>query len=241
MSYIRISQEDYLKYKQNWSKAISTNFSERDFFVSADHFMQGNDYIYGYKIAETLRGNMRASNASNPLLTRMVFRYVIDDSAKVRIVLFGIDQISNDPLTPYYLLNEPITTKPVINLSFNKIKIDPKKAEEWTMAWHHEISKRQNLDATLFHVVNAQTQGEASKLQNYTFDFKEVNKMASLGVNKDVNLYFAINKHPKPLEPNVAGRNLFSLVVEWDFHSVNEENSYYDVSNPCPVCCPGCP
>jgi hypothetical protein len=232
MSYVEITPQEYQKYQMKWAKAVPTDIQGT---LEARHFKHNDGWVYGYEFGQNLIDLLKEIQLTNPDFRQIVFRFVIDNNDLVKLVLFGIDGNSNHPLTGYYLLTNPLTQPLEVEVvaeqgNLPAGRISNQEASEWSSHWNKLALENANLDAILFKVFNA---GD-STLQNYTYAIKD----AIPSIPADAYIYFTVHKHPGARNTAIEGRNLFSILIHWD--NKLQADTFYNMSVPCPPCCPRC-
>lgn len=229
MNYVEISQPEYQKYQEKWAAVVPKDLTP----FPSSYFKPDGKWLYGYEI------DIPDLKKENVNVMNVVFSFVIDDNNIVRIVLFGADNDNYETLslipslTQYYMLDYILSPLSVDSWSI-KDEIKKGQAEDWTRAWGMFIDNDSDLFSTLFQVSDPRIKKDKdNRLMCHSFPYLEINKTPSV---KTLRAYFAIHQPPLP-----NNRPLLTFVVQWVPTDENANSSYFDLSQPCPPCCPGCP
>lgn len=238
MAYQTINEIQSREYQKAWRSIVPKDATP----LPAKYFKTNGRWLSGYEIDMEIQAQLDRNTA----VERVVFSFVVQDDT-VKIAMHGAGATTNEPLTPYYLLGtgieKPLMVKaPAASVQptdratlANPSELAAKGSitQAWTASWQQNRQDTQ-LAASLFRVLDPRITDDA-RLISYPF-----NKSDIIAHTK-VNLYFGAHKHPNPRDTSSPGRDLLSLIVEWIPDNPNSEHAYFDVSAPCPPCCPGCP
>lgn len=224
-----ITHNQYQEYKNNWYQAVpedATPFPAKYFRVNGE---ENGAWIYGYQIDTNFFDKLRHGFLKK--VTRIIFSFVMDDKNTIQIVLFGTNDTSYHAVTPYYMLDKPILTCLTVGQ-----EISTKEALKWTGVWaDFELKNESELPSYLLQVSDIDTSIQDVRLQSHIYTIPDMtdDKMDSL------NAYFAV--HDYSASGSIAGNNLLTFVIQHHYDTDSRDDTFYDVSHPCPPCCPGCP
>lgn len=215
-----ITKDQYDRYKKKWTEVVPKDLTP----FSSSYFKPDGKWLYGYEI------NIPDLKKENRDVTNVVFSFVIDtdDRNIVKIVLYGVSNSNHDPLTQYYMLYKPIQETLLVGSTWrDKNEITDQQAKDWTRVWGIFVDNDINLPATLFQVSDPRLKvGQDPRLMYHTFQYLEIPS------EKTLRVYFAIHQPPSPNQ-----RDLLTFVVQW-VKDASSDDSFYDLSAPCPPCCP---
>lgn len=237
MAHTKITKQTYLAYQSRWIGSIPKEASQT---IDTRTFTHTGAWLYGYELDAAVREDLRHYAE----VKKVVFSFGRDESDTLKIMVHGTNSTNNEALSDYYLLETPIqkplTAKVQLTAPTDRATqsigseaqaqgtITTAQAQAWTSAWD-KLQDTANLSATLLHVQDPRITDEA-RLRSYSFKKEEVLAAAPMGVN----IYLGIHGHPFP-----NGRDLLSVILQWKGDDGLEY--YFDITNPCPPCCPACP
>lgn len=220
MSYTRIPITDklvYDAYQDAWKDAVV----QGGISLKTDYFKTNpNNWLVGYKIDKAIINDFSNNND----VKNVVFSFVVHNNI-VKLVLHGASVISNDALSDYYMLETPITVK----YPYNKDIILKSEADKLKNRWETTFLGYPNIFSNLLQIAGAGLSGKDAVLRSYYFPLGE------LETDGEVNIYFGINQYNSRSQPPNT-QDLLNLIIHWDTTVY-----YFDLSQPCPPCCPACP
>ncbi len=247
-SFKVISETDFNKYQTAWLDAIAANRVYNQFQIDSEPF-------YGYTIGQDLVTAL----ISRVGIKKVVVSFGIDTTNNTfTIILYGMDSCSNPNVVSSYY---QITTDKAITSPFNGFipVTDPANsvlypdyvpyalAKQWIGLCENVIQKAlmpppSPIPVSLFKVWYVK---DENRLKSYSFDintFKEaiyraMTKYSSVQDNLSANLYFSIRK-ADPATP-LDEQDIFGVIIQWV--DDDKQTYYFDLTTPCPPCCPGCP
>lgn len=264
-SFKVISEKDFNTYQTAWLEAVAAGDKISSLFRLAD-----GSWLYGYTIGQDLVRELISKVGIKKVMVSFGVDTSTTPNV-FTLVLYGKDNSNNVVSSYYQILIDGGNGNDgAIKTPFDKgIPVsDPSSSvlypdyvpyalvEQWTSIYTGVITQAFMIPpipipASLFKVWYVKDQD--NRLKSYSFDintFKEAIYRAMTNDNSEqdnasANFYFAIRKgDPASV---LDEQNIFSLILQWmdiikDSHGNNTQLYYYfDLTVPCPPCCPSCP
>lgn len=247
-SFKVIAEKDFLAYQAAWLEAVAANSVYNQFQINGE-------LLYGYTIGQDLVTAL----ISRVGIKKVVVSFGIDTTNNTfTIILYGMDSCSNPNVVSSYY---QVITDKAIKSPFNGFipvtgpdssvlypdYVPYALAQQWIGLCENVIKKAlilppSPIPVSLFKVWYVK--GE-NTLKSYSFDintFKEatyraMTRTSNVQDNASVNLYFSIRK----ADPNTSldEQDIFGVIIQWV--DDDKQTYYFDLSTPCPPCCPACP